>query len=82
MRVIVLSRNMAEKYMKNDLNGEKTAIVSISTPGDSYPKFENKDLVDSIHFQFHDIEKKVLSIEPATRDDIKGLKNFIKYFAR
>lgn len=77
IKVIILSRLEAIEYMSENLNGQKTAVVSISTPGDKSPVFKNKDMIDAIYLKFYDIEAKYGDIYPARHKDVKNVKEFI-----
>ena len=77
MRISIMSRKEAWLVSKMDWKGEKTIIVSINEPGYDAPPFQNKDLLAIFPMFFWDIEQPVYDLEPATREDIKGIKEFI-----
>lgn len=77
MRISIMSRAMAIRFMQMDLKGEKTIVVSITEPGLDIPDFRNKDLLDVFPMYFWDIEEPVYELMPATKEDIHGIKDFI-----
>lgn len=77
MRISIMSRAMAVRFIQSNLHGEKTIIVSITEPGSEIPDFHNKDLLAVFPLYFWDIEEPVFDWSPASREDIHGIRKFI-----
>ena len=77
MKISIMSRSMAVQAMQSNLHGEKTVIISITEPGLDIPDFKNKDLLAVYPMHFWDIEEPLGDWLPASREDVRGIREFI-----